>query len=84
MKFALENIIRYGDTDIFPYPIERQIFRDKKEETTQVWTFSTDSFTVVNLDYFFQALIFLSKSDILSSYKINWKQYVLSANGKRP
>mmetsp|Transcript_14114 Transcript_14114/g.6967 ORF Transcript_14114/g.6967 Transcript_14114/m.6967 type:complete len:94 (+) Transcript_14114:1694-1975(+) len=34
MEFALENIVRYGDTDIFPYPLERQIFRDKKEETT--------------------------------------------------
>jgi hypothetical protein len=33
MAFAIENIIRYGDTDIFPYPIERQIFRAKKDET---------------------------------------------------
>lgn len=33
MAFAVENIIRYGDTDIFPYPLERQLFRDKKEET---------------------------------------------------
>ena len=32
MAFAVENIIRYGDTDIFPYPIERQIFKDKKNE----------------------------------------------------
>jgi hypothetical protein len=31
MAFAMENIIRYGDTDIFPYPIERQIFKDKKD-----------------------------------------------------
>lgn len=36
MDFAVENIIRYGDTDIFPYPIERQIFRDKKDMTTQL------------------------------------------------
>ena len=30
IEFAIENIIRYGDTDIFPYPLERKIFRDKK------------------------------------------------------
>jgi hypothetical protein len=36
MKFSVENVIRYGDTDIFPYPIERQIFRDKKEETIEL------------------------------------------------
>ena len=36
MGFALENVIRYGDTDIFPYPLERQIFRDTKEETTEL------------------------------------------------
>ena len=36
MDFAVENIIRYGDTDIFPYPIERQIFRDKKDATTKL------------------------------------------------
>lgn len=32
MAFAIENIIRYGDTDIFPYPIERQIFKDKRDD----------------------------------------------------
>jgi len=32
MDFAIENIIRYGDTDIFPYPIERLIFKDKRDE----------------------------------------------------
>jgi len=36
MDFALENIIKYGDTDIFPYPVERQIFRDKKKETVNL------------------------------------------------
>ena len=36
MRFALENVVRYGDTDIFPYPIERQIFRDRKEETIKL------------------------------------------------
>ncbi|MEW6386741.1 MAG: RNA-directed DNA polymerase [Thermodesulfobacteriota bacterium] len=32
MAFAIENVIRYGDTDIFPYPIERQVIKDKKDE----------------------------------------------------
>lgn len=36
MLFALENVIRYGDTDIFPYPLERHIFKDKKEDTTNL------------------------------------------------
>jgi hypothetical protein len=36
MEFAVENVIRYGDTDIFPYPLERQIFRDTKTETTEL------------------------------------------------
>jgi Reverse transcriptase (RNA-dependent DNA polymerase) len=30
---ALANIIKHGDTDIFPYPIETLIFFDKKQET---------------------------------------------------
>jgi hypothetical protein len=36
VAFAVENIIRYGDTDIFPYPIERQIFKDKKDDTIKL------------------------------------------------
>lgn len=36
MEFAIENIIQYGDTDIFPYPIERKIFRDKKTEIIEL------------------------------------------------
>lgn len=30
---AIANIIKHGDTDIFPYPIENLIFYDKKQET---------------------------------------------------
>jgi hypothetical protein len=30
---ALQNIIRYGDTDIFPFPFERYLFDEKIEET---------------------------------------------------
>jgi hypothetical protein len=29
---ALSNIIKHGDTDIFPYPIENRIFFDKRKE----------------------------------------------------
>lgn len=29
---AIDNISRYGDTDIFPFPIENALFYDKKEE----------------------------------------------------
>jgi hypothetical protein len=30
---ALANITRYGDTDIFPFPIESHVFYDKQSET---------------------------------------------------
>src|ERR1700737_1588181 len=33
---ALENIDRHGDTDIFPYPIEKLVFYDKKRETVDL------------------------------------------------
>lgn len=36
IAFTLENIIKYGDTDIFPYPLERKIFRDKKESVIEL------------------------------------------------
>lgn len=44
MEFAVGNIIRYGDTDIFPYPLERQIFRDNKEETVELLKKMYDKF----------------------------------------
>ncbi|OFY85029.1 MAG: hypothetical protein A3F72_04585 [Bacteroidetes bacterium RIFCSPLOWO2_12_FULL_35_15] len=33
IRLAIENIAKYGDTDIFPFPIEKLVFFDKKEET---------------------------------------------------
>lgn len=33
---AVENISRYGDTDIFPYPIEKSLFYDKKPEVVSL------------------------------------------------
>ncbi|PLM35680.1 RNA-dependent DNA polymerase [Klebsiella quasipneumoniae] len=31
-ELALENIIKHGDTDIFPYPFESRLFEDDKEK----------------------------------------------------
>lgn len=35
-EFAVENIAKYGDTDIFPHPIERNIFFDKKDKVVEL------------------------------------------------
>jgi hypothetical protein len=35
-KFAIDNIIKYGDTDIFPFPIENHIFYDLKDKTIEL------------------------------------------------
>src|SRR5437879_6504244 len=32
-KRAIANVIRHGDTDIFPFPVENHIFFDKPAET---------------------------------------------------
>ncbi len=31
-KRALANVIKHGDTDIFPFPIENHLFFDKQSE----------------------------------------------------
>ena len=33
---SIDNISRYGDTDIFPFPIENSVFYDKKEEVKKL------------------------------------------------
>lgn len=33
---AVENIVNYGDTDIFPFPIENHLFFDKKKEVVDL------------------------------------------------
>lgn len=43
-EFAIENIIKYGDTDIFPYPIENHIFYDKKKEVVDILVDMFDNF----------------------------------------
>ena len=32
IRRALQNIVAFGDTDVFPYPFERYLFDDKQEE----------------------------------------------------
>lgn len=35
-KLAIENVIKYGDTDIFPFPVENLIFYDSKKQTVEL------------------------------------------------
>ncbi|HEM8180726.1 TPA: RNA-directed DNA polymerase [Providencia rettgeri] len=41
---ALENIIRHGDTDIFPFPFESRLFKDKKQDVKQKLIQTFDEF----------------------------------------
>lgn len=36
LKKAVENVISHGDTDIFPFPIENILFKDKKTEVVDL------------------------------------------------
>jgi hypothetical protein len=36
LRAALENITRYGDTDVFPFPVENHIFFDKPGEALEI------------------------------------------------
>lgn len=33
LEKALRNVVKYGDTDIFPFPFERHLFEEKQHET---------------------------------------------------
>jgi len=35
-KFAVENIAKYGDTDIFPFPIENHVFFDRPDDVVKI------------------------------------------------
>lgn len=35
-RFAVQNVARYGDTDVFPFPIENHVFFDKTQETVEI------------------------------------------------
>jgi hypothetical protein len=36
LRFAVKNIARYGDTDIFPHPLENYIFFDRDGEVVAI------------------------------------------------
>lgn len=42
--FAVDNIAKFGDTDIFPFPIENHIFFDKREDTVKLLKEIFDNF----------------------------------------
>jgi len=35
-RTAIENVTKYGDTDVFPFPVENHVFYDKQEQTLQL------------------------------------------------
>ncbi len=35
-KFAIQNVIKHGDTDIFPFPFENHAFFDKQAEAEKL------------------------------------------------
>lgn len=35
-KLAVQNVIKHGDTDIFPFPFENHAFFDKEQETVDL------------------------------------------------
>ncbi|WP_165491051.1 RNA-directed DNA polymerase [Lichenihabitans psoromatis] len=48
---AIKNIVRHGDTDIFPFPIENHVFHDLPEKTVEILT-KLDADVVVSLGEF--------------------------------
>nr|WP_294858604.1 hypothetical protein [uncultured Fluviicola sp.] len=45
INLAIDNIAKFGDTDIFPYPIEKLIFFDKKQEICNLINTINSNFT---------------------------------------
>lgn len=43
-KKALKNIIAHGDTDVFPFPFERNLFEDQFEETLDILEYIHNNF----------------------------------------
>ena len=35
-RLAVRNVARFGDTDVFPYPFENQIFAAREDEVVQI------------------------------------------------
>src|SRR5688572_21717474 len=43
-KLAILNIVKYGDTDIFPFPFENYVFYDKQEQVAELVVEYNDNF----------------------------------------
>lgn len=50
-KLAIDNVSKYGDTDIFPFPIENALFFDKPEETKKILEDISKNFDKWIIDY---------------------------------
>lgn len=44
LRFAIRNIVNYGDTDIFPFPLETRIFSDCEDEVVKLFKKINNSF----------------------------------------
>jgi len=36
LELAIENVVSFGDTDIFPYPMETHVFHDLRDRTVEL------------------------------------------------
>lgn len=50
-NLALENIIKHGDTDIFPYPFESRLFEDDKQNIINALMITFSDFEKKELNY---------------------------------
>jgi len=44
LQTAIDNVVRFGDTDIFPFPIENHILHDKREDVVKLLRSAYSSF----------------------------------------
>jgi len=44
---AVDNVIQFGDTDIFPFPIENHVFHDKRDQVVSLLTDAFSDFEAV-------------------------------------
>jgi DNA-binding transcriptional ArsR family regulator len=50
-EFAIQNVARHGDTDVFPFPIENYIFYDKPKEAVDILKGIHSNFEQATNDY---------------------------------
>jgi hypothetical protein len=49
IKLAIDNIAKYGDTDIFPFPIEKLLFFDEKDKVVDlIQKIDSDFYNYIN------------------------------------